>query len=92
MSAGTCSGSLSDNDKFGFIQSLHTFSESVKVSLRGSAESETVIGELNGKFLKSLTCAARLKPGVLFLKGIHPLFQRSVLAHSRRESLVLGLT
>ena len=90
MSAGTCSGSLSDNDKFGFIQSLHTFSESVKISLRGSAELETVIGELNGKILKNLIGAARLKLSVFFLKGFYPGLQRGVLGLGGCESLILG--
>lgn len=91
MSAGTCSGSLSDNDKFGFIQSLHTFSESVKISLRGSAELETVIGELNGKILKNLIGAARLKLSVFFLKGFYPGLSAafSVLADARASSLAL---
>lgn len=78
MSAGTCRGSLTDNNQFGFIQGLHTFSESVKISLRGSAELETVIGELNGKILKNLIGAARLKLSVLFLKNIDTGFQRCI--------------
>ena len=90
MSAASGGGSLSDNNKLNALRGLKPSGESFKISLCGSAELETVIGELNGKILKNLIGAARLKPCVFFLKGLHPGLQRGVLGLGRCESLILG--
>lgn len=90
MSAGACCGSLSDNNKFSFFHGLQTFRESVKTGLRLWKKLETVIGELNGKILKNLIGAARLKLSVFFLKGFYPGLQRGVLGLGGCESLILG--
>lgn len=92
MPAGACCGSLSDNNKFSFFHGLQTFRESVKTGLRLWKKFETVIGELYGKILKNLIGAARLKPCVFFLKGLHPGLQRCVLGLGRCESLILSLS
>ena len=92
MPAGACCGSLSDNNKLNALRGLKPSGESFKISLCGSAELETVIGELNGKILKNLIGAARLKPCVFFLKGLHPGLQRCVLGLGRCESLILSLS
>ena len=92
MSAASCGGSLSDNDKLNALRGLKPSGESFKISLCGSAELETVIGELNGKILKNLIGAARLKLCVFFLKGLHPGLQRGVLGLGRSESLILSLS
>ena len=91
MSAASCGGSLSDNDKLNALRGLKPSGESFKISLCGSAELETVIGELNGKILKNLIGAARLKFCVFFLKGFHPGLQRGVLILGRCKSLILSL-
>lgn len=90
MPAASGGGSLSDNNKLNALRGLKPSGESFKISLCGSAELETVIGKLNGKILKNLIGAARLKPCVFFLKGLHPGLQRGVLGLGRCESLILG--
>ena len=90
MPAASGGGSLSDNNKLNALRGLKPSGESFKISLCGSAELETVIGELYGKILKNLIAAARLKPCVFFLKGLHPGLQRGVLGLGRCESLILS--
>lgn len=92
MPAASGGGSLSDNNKLNALRGHKPSGESFKISLCGSAELETVIGKLNGKILKNLIGAARLKPCVFFLKGLHPGLQRGVLGLGRCESLILSLS